>query len=442
LPPGRLPDEKPEALLYNLGIHRQRPRRNSRVLERSEAMKRPRVGFSWRPVARIKRGRQPMIRDLERGRPRRLLLSAVLLLAWGGTTAGADAGDAPKMELFGGYSYLREDFLEKNFPLGWNVSLAANVTPSLGLVADVGGHYQTEEGIDFSIHNFLGGLRFSYRLDSVTPYAEALMGVTRASASAGDESESSRDFSVQGGAGLGFPVSDRLAIRAGVDFRKLYFEGGSSQEIRVGIGLSFGFGGTHSARAETVEPRTPPTPSTFREPPVGPPAPQTPPPPPPPAVAPEPEPLDVAPEPEPPLAPALETEAVAPPALPAPAPAPFEDPLAADPLIRGQELLRAGSYPEAADAHREYLEVYGRGSYTIPVAVYCDLGNLAAHLGRAEGYEELFLIRRPVGGRTCWGIYWRLFGSRAGARSAMDRLPASLRSSGQVPIAVGRLLGR
>ncbi len=56
------------------------------------------------------------------------------------------AQDTPKIEVFGGYSYLRlteqpRTLLESASLNGWNASVKLNLTPRIGLVADFSGHY-------------------------------------------------------------------------------------------------------------------------------------------------------------------------------------------------------------------------------------------------------------------------------------------------------------
>src|SRR5438445_13501210 len=62
----------------------------------------------------------------------------------------AVAQDTPKLEVFGGYSYLRlteqPRTLSNSASLnGWNASVKLNVTPRIGLLADFSGHYGQRE---------------------------------------------------------------------------------------------------------------------------------------------------------------------------------------------------------------------------------------------------------------------------------------------------------
>jgi opacity protein-like surface antigen len=318
----------------------------------------------------------------------------------------ARAQDEPRYEFHAGYAYLR-DLGEggSDLPVGWSASFAWNFTPSLGAVIDVGGNYKTEAGVDLSQHAFLGGVRYSFRGESLTPYVEALAGATRASASALGVSDSATDFAAQAGVGLAFRVSDRLSARVGADFRNIFSEGESFQQFRAIAGIQFGWGGESRSGGER------PRPTAFREPP--------------PPYQEPPRPAPVVPEPAP-SEPAI--------VQPRPAPAP-----AADALGRGRGLLLSGDYAQAAAAFREHLRQRAYFQYTVAVGLFCDPSNVAQMVAGA-GDGELMLLTVARQGRTCYGVYWGLYGSRAEAVQALGSLPASLRAPGQTAVEVSRIL--
>jgi hypothetical protein len=69
-------------------------------------------------------------------------------------------------------------------PFAWSVSLAHSLTPSVGLVADIGGGYSREAGPDWSNRTLcttaLTGLRASWREGPpVVPYMQLLVGYFR-----------------------------------------------------------------------------------------------------------------------------------------------------------------------------------------------------------------------------------------------------------------------
>jgi opacity protein-like surface antigen len=180
---------------------------------------------------------------------RKLLMSAALLLLT--LPLGAYAQDAPKVEIFGGYSYLRaDDSFDDGLDLhGWNASGAANFTRYAGLVADFSGHYNditfspTLGKADISAHLFLVGPRFSYRgNERVTPFAHVLLGAARSHVSYFDPTGKVklRDsaFAMAVGGGLDVKVHDRLAVRLfQADYVLTRFADDNQHNFRLSTGL-------------------------------------------------------------------------------------------------------------------------------------------------------------------------------------------------------------
>ncbi len=111
-----------------------------------------------------------------------------------------------------------------------------------------------------------------------------------------------------------------------------------------------------------------------------------------------------------------------------------------DALARGRELMTLGDPRGAADAFHEALRDRAAGLHTVRVGVYCDIVNLL-HRARAVGNPpELFVLRRPVGGRSCLALYWGFFPSRQSALAAIPAMPAALRVAGQSSVAVADVL--
>src|SRR5262245_54507163 len=70
---------------------------------------------------------------------RKSLFVVCLLLAF---ALIAQAQDKPKIEIFGGYSYLRADDNDDGINLhGWNASATGNLNKWFGVKADFSGHY-------------------------------------------------------------------------------------------------------------------------------------------------------------------------------------------------------------------------------------------------------------------------------------------------------------
>lgn len=99
------------------------------------------------------------------------------------------AQEAPRVEVFTGYSYLRanDSLSERINQNGWDLSAAANFTRSFGIVGDLSNHYGSRSDVFAPIGSrgkgltFLFGPQYSYRaMPRVTPFAHALVGGIRA----------------------------------------------------------------------------------------------------------------------------------------------------------------------------------------------------------------------------------------------------------------------
>jgi len=132
--------------------------------------------------------------------------------------------------------------------LGWNVSVAHNLAPWLGIVGDFGGHYYTElfgvEEIDVMQHTFMAGPRFALRESALAvPYAQVLVGLARSDFQVLDLHDSSHDLAIQPGGGIDVG-SPNLALRFEVGWRKL--EEDAPTGFRMVIGVVVRSGGTRT----------------------------------------------------------------------------------------------------------------------------------------------------------------------------------------------------
>lgn len=126
-----------------------------------------------------------------------LLVVAVLLLS---VNAHAQ-GITDKIEVFGGYSYLRYSTNPGFNTNGWELSGQYKVFSWLGGFGDVDGHYGTFEGVRATGHNFLVGPQVSFPA-RVSPFAHVFIG--DAHVSAGQSNSSSL------ASGLGFGIDTSL----------------------------------------------------------------------------------------------------------------------------------------------------------------------------------------------------------------------------------------
>lgn len=149
----------------------------------------------------------------------------------------AAAQDFPKVELFGGFQFLRasgKDF--SKMVKGWNASVSGNLSKYVGIEGAFTGTYgdfydidgePDDPNIDVNarVHNYsyLFGPRFTARSHRITGFAHFLFGGYRtsiaAAASDPNASLSSNDFAWAVGGGLDVNAGKHLAIRpAQIDY--------------------------------------------------------------------------------------------------------------------------------------------------------------------------------------------------------------------------------
>lgn len=170
---------------------------------------------------------------------RKLLLGA-LLFAYSGSLS---AQEAPKAEVYGGYSFANVQLLSSGRPNahGWNASVSVNLNRWFGLATDFGGLYGAsttttvmfpctppctpttiQETFEGKTHTFLFGPRFSLRREKVTPFVHVLLGGARLNSTIINTpvvppstpsrfSSSSFDFALALGGGVDYKFRDRWA---------------------------------------------------------------------------------------------------------------------------------------------------------------------------------------------------------------------------------------
>ena len=161
----------------------------------------------------------------------KVLRSVALLIALGGLFITASAQDAPKVEVFGGYSALVDDVAIH----GWHASIAVNPHPKIGLLADVATQYS--DPLRFT--QFLFGPQFNGRIGRTNPFVHGLVGFEGASGGG------SRDTNLALGLGGGIDVK----IAGPVSLRPIQFDWipiktsrWNTSTLRFGIGVVIGFG--------------------------------------------------------------------------------------------------------------------------------------------------------------------------------------------------------
>ena len=179
---------------------------------------------------------------------RKFLLVAALLALM---PAVGKSQATPKAEVFGGYAYSRIEGSNFN---GWNVNIAGNLNPSLGIVAEASGGYSSESfstgfgqtDTKTSVHSFLVGPRVSDRHTKIfTPFAHLLMGYSRinndVTVTSGTVSNSSggvNAFGLVAGGGLDIGGDSALTYRLiQIDYQLFRGQNDKPQGVRISTGL-------------------------------------------------------------------------------------------------------------------------------------------------------------------------------------------------------------
>ena len=160
------------------------------------------------------------------------LLLGVLFLA----SLPAAAQD-DKVEVFGGYSYMRlRGGADVNLN-GWEASAQYKFRDWIGGVADFDGHYGSQFGVGESVHSFLFGPQVSWP-SKVSPFAHVLLGGAHFSAGGiGDTA-----FSMAIGGGMDYQVNDRFSWRIiQGDYLMTRFFGDTQNNGRLSTGIIYRF---------------------------------------------------------------------------------------------------------------------------------------------------------------------------------------------------------
>ncbi len=176
---------------------------------------------------------------------RLLTISAVLLLL----TVPAWGQDYPKVEVFGGFSYLSADARTRESFFGWQASISANFHENVGFTFDSGGQYKTipefsrvgvvlSPGFTEKNYEFLLGPRFIIRRERFTGFAHTLIGLEYHRRRVFGDTVFAMGF----GGGVDVNASERIAIRAfQLDYIMARHFGEWTRDRRLGAGVVFRF---------------------------------------------------------------------------------------------------------------------------------------------------------------------------------------------------------
>jgi hypothetical protein len=154
---------------------------------------------------------------------------------WFLASLSAQAQD--KVEVFGGYSYLRYRASPSTNLNGWEISGQYKFTDWLGGVADIDGHYGSIGGISTSTYTYLFGPQVSWPA-RVSPFGHLLLGGAHNSTAGFGNSS----FSLALGGGIDTRITDQFSWRIiQGDYLLTQFRGGSQNNFRVSTGIIIRF---------------------------------------------------------------------------------------------------------------------------------------------------------------------------------------------------------
>jgi outer membrane immunogenic protein len=184
----------------------------------------------------------------------RIVVSVLVFISLGSVIANAQ--ETPKVDVFAGYSYVRENPGPRSgdsFSLnGGSASVTYHLRDGVSAVADFGGYHNGNilgTGVDGTLSTYLFGPRISYRsYRHFTPFAEALFGVAHAGASiAGGAHGSQNAFAMAIGGGVDYRINNRFSFRPlQVDYLMTRFPAGTpnnqtQNNLRASTGIVMHF---------------------------------------------------------------------------------------------------------------------------------------------------------------------------------------------------------
>ncbi len=192
---------------------------------------------------------QYLIQDCQTGFIRRrrvtpfsLLLIFFLVLIVCGCLPSA-AQDVPRIEVFGGYSYLRFDSRSFGFAggsnlNGYNLAPAFNIFHGLGVVGELSGQY----GSHLNLRDVAVGPQVLYPRNNLIFFAHAMYGDARTFVSVGNGAGNTARL-IEGGAGADLYYSPRLSFRVlQVDYLRTSLFHGTQNNFRISTGLVYHWG--------------------------------------------------------------------------------------------------------------------------------------------------------------------------------------------------------
>lgn len=156
-----------------------------------------------------------------------LLATGVIMLLASAAAAQEEHAATPKVEVFGGYSYMRLYGENTN---GGHVAVTGNVNEWFGVTGDFSAYHGVDTG---DTNGFvMGGPKFTYRRGAITPFVQILAGGTFGTGDA--------EGAIAGGFGVDAKINKHFAVRLiQADYVATTFR---SNNGRVSAGIVFRFG--------------------------------------------------------------------------------------------------------------------------------------------------------------------------------------------------------
>ena len=170
-----------------------------------------------------------------------LICLVLAVMVW---PSACKAQEMPRLEAFGGYSYLRFDsktfgFADTSGLNGFDVMLAGNLTYGFGVLAEASGNY----GPNMNFRDVVFGPQFLYPRGKTTFFGHALFGRGESSLRV---ASGLRDTGlvIQFGGGIDRDISSRFAIRIiQADYVHTHLFQQAQGNLRFSTGLVFHWGG-------------------------------------------------------------------------------------------------------------------------------------------------------------------------------------------------------
>ena len=154
------------------------------------------------------------------------------------------AQDRPKVEIFGGYSYLHGFSSGSSGINGAEGAASWNFNDRFAADFDVSGYHESAGGATGNSYFYLAGPRLNFG----PLFVHGLVGGAHSNASALGISASGSSLGAALGGGFQWKIGKNISFRTGADYVLTNYGSTTQNSARVSVGLVFGFGGsTHTS---------------------------------------------------------------------------------------------------------------------------------------------------------------------------------------------------